>query len=116
MLWDRKYEDFSYIVLGAERSTGPYVPINAQPVVFDIKTDLEGDNLEKPRPGFVDYQWWNDEGLPITHEVEGRPIDGPKNNRTYYYKVRALDILERGGAESSSVMATPKIPHPPPLP
>lgn len=116
LLWDRKSEDFSYMVLRAESSTGPYHPVNAQPVVFDIETDLEGTKLESPRPGFVDYQWWNDEGLPITHEVEGRSIDGPKNNRTYYYKVTARDILGRTGAESSYVRATPQDTTPPSAP
>ena len=116
LTWDRQQEDFSYIVLRAERRGGPYLVVNSQPVVFDVKTDLEGNILAKPQPGFVDYQWWTEEGLPTAHEVEGNLIDGPKNGKTYFYKIAALDILGRRGAESNIVEATPRDLTPPSAP
>lgn len=116
LTWDRRQEDFTYTVLRAERRTGPYLTVNAQPVVLDVETDLEGNKLERPGPGFIDFQWWNEEGLPITHEVEGRSIDGPKNGRSYFYKVVAMDILGRRGAESPVVEVTPQDTTPPSAP
>lgn len=116
LTWDRRIEDFTYNVLRAERRTGPYLTVNAQPVVFDVETDLEGNELEKTGPGFIDFQRWNEEGLPVTHEVEGHLIDGPKNGRAYFYKVVAIDILGRRGAESAVVEVTPQDTTPPAAP
>lgn len=115
-LWNRQPEDFSYVVMKSKHSSGSYQVVSAEPIVFDVETDLKGNNLVTPRPGFLDYQRWDDDGFPITHEVKGSFIDGPKNYESYYYRVVSHDILDRSSPLSNYVLVTPVDTTPPSAP
>ncbi len=114
-LWERNHEAHSYVV----RRTSPLLPfpqiISAQPIVFDVTEDLDGNAVD-PRPGFVDYRRWDEDGFPTSHEVNGIMITGPANGTTYYYQVASCDILGRVGAWSEPRPATPLDLTPPKAP
>jgi hypothetical protein len=106
-LWDRNPEAHSYTVRRATHPSGPYQVINAQPIFFDITQDLEGNDIIPTRPGFVDFQRWDEDGFPAPHDVDGASIAGPENGVTYYYQVASCDILGRAGSWSAYQPATP---------
>ncbi|MGD2085750.1 MAG: hypothetical protein PVH61_06145 [Candidatus Aminicenantes bacterium] len=106
--WNRLSRHYSYAVGRSTALLGTYYAMNEEPVVFDIETDLEGAPLPEPKPGFLDFRRWDDQGSPTTHEVKGHTIAGPINNHKYYYKVACVDILGRQGAWSTSRMAVPR--------
>lgn len=105
-LWDRNPEAFSYMVQRAQSASGPYMTVNAEPVYFDVTRDLNENGVTPPRPGFVDYQRWDESGLPVSHDVSGLGVDGPENYVTYFYKVASRDILDRTGSWSGAASAT----------
>jgi hypothetical protein len=94
-LWNRNPYAFDYMIRRKEHPIGLYQVINDEPIFYDITKDLDGNNLEPPRPGFVDFQRWSDDGLPVSHDVNGVAIKGPENYTTYYYQVASRDILGR---------------------
>lgn len=106
--WDRRNDAFSYKMRRATSPGGPYYVVNDEPIVYDIETDLEGNKIDPPRPGFVDFQRWSDDGAPVSHEVNGVDIHGPENYDTYYYQVASCDILGREGNWSSYESAMPE--------
>ena len=114
-LWERNPEAYSYTVRRATHAFGPYQVINAQPVVFDITQDLEGETIV-PRPGFVDFQNWDEDGFPVPHDVGVVSISGPEDGTTYYYQVASCDILDRTGSWSAYQSATPIDMTPPKAP
>ncbi|MGC8863286.1 MAG: hypothetical protein ACP5R5_10995, partial [Armatimonadota bacterium] len=122
ILWDRNPLATSYVVGRSTTPDGVYQQVNEEPILYDIATDLDGNALSNPRPGLVDYQRWNDDGTPATHDVvtsTGATItlDGPFNYTKYYYKVASVDILGRQGSWSSApVAATPVDKTPPRAP
>jgi len=107
VLWNRRDAASGFIVGRSTSASGTYLQINQEPVVFDIDKDLEGGPLSRPKPGFVDFQRWDEEGAPVAHEVTSSAgvtvfVNGPRNNIKYYYKVASVDILGRQGPWSHS--------------
>ncbi len=99
-----------------QRSTMPagfYQLASQEPSIYDVTKDVHGEDLPSPRPGFLDWQRWDDDGLPISHMEAGLPVDGPLNGVTYYYRVASRDILGRRGAWSALAWATPVRSTPP---
>ena len=115
-LWNRNNYAFSYLVQRADNPGGPFDLVNESPIIYDITKDLNNVDLAQPRPGFVDFQRWDEEGLPVSHPVAGLDIDGPTNGITYYYKVASCDILDRHGSWSSSQHTAPINSTPPMAP
>jgi hypothetical protein len=118
LLWNRNLTAYSYLVRRAKPFPyGFYQVINEEQIIFDLTEDLDGDPITSPRPGFVDFQRFDDEtGLPTTHEVGGVAISGPENGTTYYYQVASCDILGRVGPWSTEIAATPVDTTPPKAP
>lgn len=117
LLWDRNPAAYSYVVRRA--LSFPFVfyrVISDEAIMFDLTEDLDGDPLEPARPGFVDFQRFDEDGLPTTHDVEGVAIDGPENGTMYHYQVASCDILGRIGPWSAEVTATPVDSTPPKAP
>lgn len=111
-LWNRNIHAHSYSVRRSESLASGYQIINDQPIIFDVKSDLDGNAID-PRPGFLDFQRWSEEGLPTSHIVNGRSINGPENYVEYYYQVASVDILGRVGKWSGVYSATPVDKTPP---
>jgi hypothetical protein len=117
LLWDRSLAAYSYVVRRAlSFPFGFYRVISDEAIMFDLTEDLDGDPITPLRPGFVDFQRWNEDGLPTTHEVEGVAIDGPENGTMYHYQVASCDILGRIGPWSTDETATPADSTPPKAP
>lgn len=106
--WNRASEHFSYAVSRSTSPSGTYLPFHTEPIVFDIKSDLAGTPLPAPKPGIIDFQRWDQEGNPTTHQVNSYNISGPANNQAYYYKVACVDILGRKGPWSSYSSTIPR--------
>jgi hypothetical protein len=121
LLWDRnpipepaKIETFEELpsmphgfCVGRATSQGGYPQvISDKTILFDITKDLDNNDVTPPRPGFLDFQRW-EEGLPVYHSVNGASIEGPRNYVNYYYRVASYDILGRLGSWSNEVSATP---------
>ena len=102
-LWNRNNSAFSYMLQRYDSVSGQYRTINDSPIIYDVDIPPELHNRVSgdPRPGFVDYQRWNSEGLPVSHNVNGFDFDGPRNGTTYYYRVASCDILGRHSNWSS---------------
>lgn len=106
-LWNRNPYAFSYRVRRSQYPTIGYQLIHAEPIRLEITQDLYGKLLPTPQPGFVDFQRWDDNGLPKDHDVNGVMVSGPQNGVTYYYQVAGVDILGREGNWSLAEQATP---------
>ncbi len=106
-LWNSNPHAASYTVQRSTNPGGPYQVVNDAPIWLDVEKDLQNKSISPPRPGFVDYQRWDKDGLPETHDVNGVAIAGPENDTTYYYQVASLDILERTGSWSAFESAIP---------
>jgi fibronectin type 3 domain-containing protein len=72
------------------------VKINESIVFFRCRTNLAGDTISEINC-FIDYQRWDSLGNPMKYEVNSDSIYGPYNFTTYYYRIRALDLLKRPG-------------------
>lgn len=107
-LWNRNAYASSYVVQRSTSSASGFKQINSEPVYYNIVQDLNGDSLSSPRPGFVDYLHWTEEGAPGKHAVLNDSISGPLNKQKYYYKVAGVDILGRRGSWTAAVPATPQ--------
>lgn len=116
LTWDRNPEAYSFEVRRSPNLAGPYALIHENLIQLDVTEDLNGDSLAVPRPGFADFQRWDEEGLPVPHEVGGIPVNGPENDATYFYQVASKDILGRTGPFSPGVSATPLDMTPPSAP
>ena len=92
---------------------GPFHPVNPKPVAYDMDAGLDGQPLPIPRPGFLDLGAWDADGYPTSHPVEGVNVYGPDNGITYWYQVASRDTLDRAGAWSAAVAATPARSLPP---
>lgn len=114
--WERNPSAFSYRVRRSTSPYGPYQLIHEEPILYDISTDLDGNPIDPPKPGFVDFQRWTEDGYPDTHQVDGVDVSGPENYVTYYYQVASCDILDRTGSWSSYQSATPTDQTPPKTP
>jgi hypothetical protein len=105
VLWNRNNLAYGYNVRRSKNPIGGFHNINAQLILFNIESDLDGKPIS-PRPGFVDFQRWNEDGRPTSHLVNGVSIDGPENYVEYHYQVASVDILGRGGRWSNVYPAT----------
>ncbi|HOT07845.1 MAG TPA: hypothetical protein PLI05_11215 [Methanotrichaceae archaeon] len=97
LTWNRNLFAFGYIVERALSFNGPFERIHVGAISYDVSLDLDGQLLSPPLPGFLDFQRWDDKGLPATHKVRGNDIAGPANNGAYYFRVASCDILGRVG-------------------
>jgi hypothetical protein len=90
--------------------------VNPKSVAYDMDAGLDGQPLPAPQPGFLDVGAWDVDGLPTSHVVEGASVYGPDNGITYWYQVASRDTLDRAGAWSAAVAATPVRSVPPMAP
>jgi hypothetical protein len=115
-LWNRNPYADSYAVQRSTNPGGPFQGVNPEPVRFDVDRDIDGQTISPARPGFLDVQQWDPDGLPTSHLVDGAAVVGPENGTTYYYRVASRDILDRIGAWSAPAAATPVRSTPPMAP
>lgn len=113
--WNRNPDAHDYRV---ERSTHPttgFVRIHAGAIQYDVTQDLDGGTLPASA-GYLDVRHWDEDGLPISHDVGGVAIDGPVNGTTYHYRVAALNINGARGVWSPTFSAAPARTVPPKAP
>jgi hypothetical protein len=115
-LWNRNPYADSYAVQRSTSPGGPFQGVNPEPVRFDVDRDIDDLPVTPPRPGFLDVQHWDPDGLPTSHVVDGSAVVGPENGTTYYYRVASRDVLDRLGAWSAPAAATPVRSTPPMAP
>ncbi len=106
--WNRNPYAATYLVERAPAPGGPFLRVNPQPVAYDLDAGIDGTPLPLPQPGFLDVGAWGPDGEPTTRTVDGNLIDGPDTGRAYYYRVASRDTLDRLGAWSAPVSATPQ--------
>ena len=116
VLWNRNPYAATFIVQRSTSPGGPFQRVNPKPVAYDMDAGLDGQLLPAPQPGFLDVGAWDVDGLPTSHVVEGAPVFGPDNGITYWYQVASRDTLDRAGAWSAAVAATPVRSVPPMAP
>lgn len=116
VLWNRNPFAATFVVQRAASPGGPFQRVNPKPIAYDLNTDLNGQELPSPRPGFLDISAWDADGLPTSHLVEGLDIFGPDNGTTYWYRVASCDTLGRAGPWSTAIAATPVRTLPPMAP
>jgi len=107
VLWNRNPYAATYVVQRASAPGGPFVQVNPKPVAYDMENGLAGEALTTPQPGFLDTAAWDADGLLTSHVVAGVNVFGPYNGLTYWYRVASVDTLDRVGACSAPVAATP---------
>jgi hypothetical protein len=107
VLWNRNPYAATFVVQRATGPGGPYQQVNPKPVAYDMDAGLDGQPLATPQPGFLDIGAWDADGFPTSHTVEGLDVYGPDNGITYWYQVASRDTLDRAGAWSTPVAATP---------
>ncbi len=96
--------------------------VNDESLTSYVREDLEGKALDpkndkKVFQGFLDFQRWDPSGEPEPHyEANDQPIDGPRNQKSYYYRVAAVDLLGNEGSHSGEASATPMDLTPPAVP
>jgi len=115
-LWNRNPYAYSYMVQRSTNPGGPFQIVNPKPVFYDVEKDIQDQPITPPKPGFLDFQRWDTDGLPESHLVNGSIVTGPENGTTYYYRVASRDSLERMGSWSVVVSATPVRSTPPMAP
>ncbi len=114
--WDNVSKATGYDVYRRISPAGTVQKVNEGPVMTVITNNLEGDYITAAY-GFIDYRRWDENGVPITHEVDGIPIAGPANGTAYQYQIVAIDIMDLPGNFSGfSTAATPIDTTPPGLP
>jgi hypothetical protein len=116
VLWNRNPYAATYVVERASTPGGPFVQVNPKPVAYDMDNGIDGEPLTAPQPGFLDIAAWDADGLPTSHVVAGVNIFGPNNGLTNWYRVASVDTLDRAGAWSAPVAATPVRTLPPMAP
>lgn len=116
VLWNRNPYAATFIVQRSTSPGGPFQLVNPKPVAYDMDSGLDGQALAAPQPGFLDIGAWDATGAPISHQVDGVAVWGPDNRTTYWYQVASRDALDRPGAWSASVAATPVRSIPPMAP
>jgi hypothetical protein len=92
------------------------VKVNGAGIVEKCTLDFKENEIPE-KNCFIDFMRWDEAGDTVKHEVVAPDsIYGPLNGITYYYKVRAYDVLGRPGMFSSEVPALPKDETPPAVP
>lgn len=107
LLWNRNPQAHDYVVERSQHPGGPFHQVHASPIQYDINKDLDGIELSPPRPGFLDYRRWDEDGAPKGHNVNGVIVHGPANDNQYYYRVASLNINGLRGFWSAVHAATP---------
>ena len=115
-LWNPNPYAYSYMVQRSTNSGGPFQLVNPQPVVYNLENDIQDQPISPPRPGFLDFQRWDEDGLPLAHTVNGVSVFGPENGKTYYYRVASRDNLGNLGNWGAALPATPVRSTPPMAP
>lgn len=115
-IWNRNPYAATYVVQRSTNPGGPFQIVNPKPVAYDVEKDIQDQPITPPRPGFLDFQRWSEDGLPLWHIVNGSIVTGPENGTTYYYRVASVDNLEHIGSWSTVVSATPVRSTPPMAP
>lgn len=114
--WENVVNATGYDVYRRIYPAGTIKQINDGPVVAVVTHNLDGDSISAAY-GMIDYRRWDENGVPITHEVQGIPIAGPANGTIYQYQVIARDILDLPGNPSPfSNAVSPTDSTPPGLP
>lgn len=116
VLWNRNPLAATFVVQRASAPGGPYLQVDPQPIAYDTTTDIDGAALPLPQPGFLDVGAWAADGSPTSRTVAGTTVDGPDTGITYWYRVASRDTLNRLGAWSAPVAATPVRSLPPRAP
>jgi len=101
--WDEMDHAFSFEVFRSN-IPNPMIPgkrVNAALIPGQCSTSTGFVNC------FEDYLHVDENGYPTGHLVGTDSIDGPFVGETYYYEVRALDLLGREGSFSSPESAQP---------
>jgi len=115
-LWNRNPYAYSYMVQRSTNAGGPFQQVNPEPVFYDVDKNILDQPITPPQPGFLDFQRWDVDGLPVNHQVEGFMVTGPENGITYYYRVASRDALSRTGSWSTALSAIPVRTTPPMAP
>jgi hypothetical protein len=114
-LWNRNPYADSYAVQRSTSPGGPFQGVNPEAIRFDVESDIDDVPVTPPRPGFLDVQAWDIDGLPTSHVVDGVSVVGPENGTTYYYRVASRDVLDRLGAWSAPAAAATPVRSTPPM-
>ncbi|MBI5856142.1 MAG: hypothetical protein HZB42_00725 [Sphingobacteriales bacterium] len=108
--WNNVTGAAGYIVERGPALIGPFTRVNESYLVTEIKNHLNGDTLIPSAPGIIDFKRYTViNGKDSTHLVNGIPVDGPKNNSSYFYRVKSIDLFKRPG--SASAVFGPAIPR-----
>ncbi len=108
--WDTVGGAAGYILERAMAAPGPYTRVNESHFAAEVKNHLNGDTLIPSATGMLDYKRYTVVlGKDSTHLVNGIPVGGPKNNSSYYYRVKSIDLFMRAG--SPSAVAGPVTPR-----
>jgi hypothetical protein len=116
--WKNVLGAVGYILERAASPSGEFHRVNESTYAVLIKNKLNGDTIVPAATGMIDYQRYGEFlGKDTVHEVEGRDISGPSNGKSYYYRVRAIDLFKRPGNISGITgPATPIDSTPPSVP
>ena len=108
--WDNVVGAGGFIVERGLAAIGPFTRVNENPFTVEVKNHLNGDTLIPANIGFFDFKRYTQVmRKDSTHLVNGIPIDGPKNNTGYYYRVKTVDLFQRQG--TASAVVGPAIPR-----
>jgi hypothetical protein len=100
--WDNVPYAAGYIVERGPAAIGPFTRINQSVFSAEVKNHLNGDTLIPPSVGMVDFKRYTVvNGKDSFHLVNGIPVDGPKNNSSYFYRVKTIDLFQRPGTASA---------------
>jgi hypothetical protein len=100
--WDFVGGAAGYMVERATTAAGPYQRVNESHFSAKLTRHMNGDTLIPSANGFIDFKRYTVIlGKDSTHLVNSIPIGGPKNNTSYYYRVRTLDLFMRPGTASA---------------
>ncbi|HEY6062528.1 MAG TPA: fibronectin type III domain-containing protein [Chitinophagaceae bacterium] len=100
--WDNVAGAAGYIIERGPAAVGPFTRVNQSVFSTEVKNHLNGDTLIPASVGMVDFKRYTPVfGKDTVHLVNGIPVDGPKNNIGYYYRVKTLDLFQRPGAASA---------------
>ncbi len=102
--WDSVAGAAGFILERGLTGAGPFTRVNESVFATKINNHLNGTVLTPPSPGMIDFKRYTVvNGKDSTHTVNGIPVEGPKNNIDYYYRVRSIDLFKRPGGPSSVV-------------
>ncbi len=104
--WDSVASTSGYDVYRRTVPSPTWIKVNDKPVMVKLTADLNNDSLALPLFGIIDYRRWDEEtGIPLPHDVDGAPVDGPANKNTYRYRVSARNALGTPGTPSAETNA-----------